>query len=194
MEKNNLPQNNFKNSSRIPSNPPSPPCQGGIRNSPPDKGGWGVWRGANKVQLCAIMLVFFLSACGVKNNNYENIKKAEIKINNTTITADVVETPEEQIQGLSGREKLGENEGMLFVYFDKEIRTFWMKDMLFPIDIIWIADNKIIDISENLLIPENGNIKRATSKEGINYVLEVNAEFVKDNDLKVGDEVQIIKY
>ncbi|MFH1188161.1 MAG: DUF192 domain-containing protein [bacterium] len=139
--------------------------------------------------ILAIILVFFLSACGVKNTN---IKKAEIKINNKTITAEVVETLEAQIKGLSGREKLGQNEGMLFVYTDKKIRTFWMKDMLFPIDIIWIADNKIADISENMSIPENGEIKRATPKEKINYVLEVNAGFVENNGLKIGDEVQII--
>lgn len=145
-----------------------------------------------KKKLFLIILILLLSACGIKNTNPNIKKKAEIKIKNTTIKADVVDTLEAQIQGLSGREKLEKNEGMLFVYADKEVRTFWMKDMLFPIDIIWIANNKIVDISENLPIPENGYIKRATPKEKINYVLEVNAGFALDNDLKIGDQTQIV--
>lgn len=151
------------------------------------------WRGTparSKINfIFAIIFIFLLSACSFQN---ANIKKVEIKINNTVITADLAETLDAQIKGLSGREELGENEGMLFVYSNKKIPTFWMKDMLFPIDIIWIFNNKIIDISENLPIPENGEIKRATPAKEVNYVLEVNAGFAKSNGLKAGDEVQII--
>lgn len=198
MKNNNLPQSNFNNQLVCH----QPPLSGGLRKFPPDKGGKGGLLGSKinlKFSRCAvrlnltlaIILILLLSGCGIKNKNI-NIKKAEIKINSTIITAEVVKTLEAQIKGLSGREKLGENEGMLFIYSEKEIRTFWMKDMLFPIDIIWISDDKIVDISENMPIPKNYNIKRATPKEEINYVLEVNAGFVKSDNFKVGDSVQII--
>src|SRR3989344_4302445 len=50
----------------------------------------------------------------------------------------------ERAQGLSGRKSLAENEGMLFVFGGKDVKpAFWMKDMLMPIDIIWINDRKV---------------------------------------------------
>ena len=111
-----------------------------------------------------LILIFFLSACGSSS-----VKKAKVKINDKIITAEVVESIADQARGLSNRESLGEDEGMLFVYNKKNRPTFWMKDMLFPIDIIWIADDKIVDISENLPVPDGDNIDRVQPKDEINY-------------------------
>jgi uncharacterized membrane protein (UPF0127 family) len=137
----------------------------------------------------AIILILFLSACSIKDIN---IEKAQIKINNKTITAEIVRSTEAQARGLSERKNLKQDQGMLFVYNKKIMPTFWMKDMLFPIDIIWICDDEIVDLTENLPIPQNGETKKATPKEEINYVLEVNAGFIKNNNLKKSDNVEII--
>jgi hypothetical protein len=90
-------------------------------------------------------------------NRLEAVKnKAEVKINDQIIIAEVAHEEEARTLGLSGRKSLNINEGMLFIFEDPGIYPFWMKDMNFPIDIIWIdSDNQIVKINENVL-PEPG--------------------------------------
>lgn len=85
-------------------------------------------------------------------NRLEAVKnKAEIKINDQIIIADVAHDEESRSLGLGGRESLNINEGMLFVFEEPGIYPFWMKNMNFPIDIVWInSDNKIIQVNENV--------------------------------------------
>ena len=94
----------------------------------------------------------------------------------------VANTPEKMIKGLSGVEKLEDNEGMIFVYPDEGERIFWMKDMNFPIDILWFnSNNEIVHIEENVL-PENYPERYG---EGVmaQYIMEFNAGFIERNSL-----------
>lgn len=103
----------------------------------------------------------------------------------------IADEAEEQIRGLSGRRVLDKNSGMLFVFAGKQIRDFWMKDMLIPLDIIWISENKIVKIDKNLQ-PEGSQPKlRYNSVEPVDNVLEVNAGFAEENNLTVGDKIEI---
>ncbi|MCX6796303.1 MAG: DUF192 domain-containing protein, partial [Candidatus Falkowbacteria bacterium] len=93
-------------------------------------------------------------------------------------------------RGLSYQKTLGENGGMLFIFPDYQVRSFWMKDMNFPLDIIWIKDDKIVKISANLA-PEGNQPKNIySSDEPVNYVLEVNAGFCGKNKIKIGEQIQ----
>ena len=65
-------------------------------------------------------------------------KKSTVKIRDLEIKVDISDTAKLQTKGLSGRSNLDEEEGMLFIFPDNKVRYFWMKDMLFPIDILWI--------------------------------------------------------
>lgn len=69
--------------------------------------------------------------------------------NGYVITAEVADTPAERGQGLSFRKSIGLNEGMLFVFNELGSHGFWMKDMRFPIDIIWIAGDRVVGVVEN---------------------------------------------
>ncbi len=110
-------------------------------------------------------------------------------INGIEIELDVVRTPEEQTRGLSGRESLEANTGMLFVYETPAIPGFWMKEMNFPIDIIWIDENKkIIDITENLVPETFPQVFYPHSQ--ILYVLEVNAGWAKNHNASMDDTVE----
>jgi len=120
-----------------------------------------------------------------------NVKEAATaKINRSVIYIEVAQTSEEKQQGLSGRQSLGNNEGLLFVYDQPEQHQFWMKDMNFPIDIIWIADDyRVVDITKNLTpdtYPE-----RFTSSKPAQYVLEVNAGYSDELDIRIGDEFEL---
>jgi uncharacterized membrane protein (UPF0127 family) len=129
----------------------------------------------------------------VKNEN-NVIAQDSARINNIDINLEVSDSEEERAKGLSSRKELGEKEGMLFV-FDKEntTPTFWMKDMLIGIDIIWINDNKIIQIDKNVQTPKEGTpdnkLIRYAPKSSVDYVLEVNSGFSDKYDLKVDDTV-----
>lgn len=110
-------------------------------------------------------------------------------VNRQTILIEVAQTAEEKEQGLSGRESLPSGEGLLFVYDKPGQYQFWMKDMNFPIDIIWVADNyRVIDITKNLTpdtYPES-----FTSSKPAQYVLELNAGYSDALDIRIGDEFE----
>ena len=75
-----------------------------------------------------------------------------ITINGTPINVVLAETPAERVRGLSGRETLPQNEGMLFLFENTDYHAFWMKNMRFPIDIIWMDDDRVIvGIAEHVL-------------------------------------------
>ncbi|QQS38371.1 DUF192 domain-containing protein [Candidatus Woesebacteria bacterium] len=119
----------------------------------------------------------------------------EIEINGVAITVEVAKTEEAIQRGLSGREVLATNHGMLFI-FDKGNRypIFWMKDMKFPLDIIWINDSTIVDISKNISNPNPGdttNLPLYKPGHPADTILEVNAGFSDIHNIRVGD---LVKY
>lgn len=108
--------------------------------------------------------------------------------NGTKIDAEVVSTPEERTRGLSGRKSLAPNAGLLFVFDQPDRYNFWMKEMNFPIDIIWIGEDfSVVDITENAL-PESFP-ELFSPKDKALYVLEVNAYFARTHAISVGDRV-----
>lgn len=106
------------------------------------------------------------------------LNRARVTINNQVIVADVVKDQKSREKGLSDRDRIGINEGMLFVFENKSNHTFWMKGMEFPIDIIWISGNKIVGIERHVQ-PEPGKKESEltiyTPPEPIDKVLEVKA-------------------
>lgn len=119
-------------------------------------------------------------------------KKAEIKINNQVFKIETVKSNYDIEKGLSGREKITDNQGMLFEFKDFDIRNFWMKNMQFPLDILFISDNEILEIT-SLQPPTTNNIPSYTSKNKVNKVLEINAGLSKKLNIKVGDKIKTVE-
>jgi hypothetical protein len=118
-----------------------------------------------------------------------NIKSVEIGGQNVKV--DLALTGDEQTQGLSGRPSLAQNTGMLFVFNRPDKYLFWMKDMNFSIDMIWITTGMQVDYIEKNATPGS---YPATYGPGENngtakYVLEVPSGFADQNNLKIGDIV-----
>jgi YVTN family beta-propeller protein len=121
------------------------------------------------------------------NNNDNNA-------NNSSVIARVfVEVPddlEESMRGLMFRIHLPWNAGMLFPYSNEEPRTFWMKNTLIPLDMIFVdSSSKIIEIKENVPPCSQDECPTYPSKEPAQYVLEVNAGFAHEKGINVGDRL-----
>lgn len=122
--------------------------------------------------------------------------KPYVLVDNNKIFVDIADTPTEWQLGLSGRKNLGKNEGMLFIFDRLDTQpSFWMEGMEFGLDIVWINDEKIVQIDVNVPPPK----PNTPTKElplyapftNIDYVLEVNDGFVKANEIAVGDKVDL---
>ncbi len=113
-----------------------------------------------------------------------------LQINDHGLQVDVVRETRDMVKGLSGRKSLCSDCGLLFVYPDYQIRTFWMKGMNFPLDIVWLKDEIIVGFEENMQpFDSSRKISTMVSGEQINLVLELNAGWIKKNKVKIGDKV-----
>jgi len=121
---------------------------------------------------------------------------AEVKINEDIFTVFIADDAKEKRRGLIGHKSLSKNSGMLFIFDSPSIPHFWMKDMQFSIDIIWIYQNQIIGWSENAL-PQPSVLSDELviyyPPSLVNMVLEVAAGTVRESDMRIGDMV-IINY
>lgn len=110
------------------------------------------------------------------------------------IDAEIADTPETRARGLGDRNGLKPGWGMLFISSRAEIQNFWMKDMRFCLDIIWIERGFITGAAENLC-PQPGasdaELKVVTSAIPVTYVLEMPAGWLKQNGLGAGSSVAI---
>lgn len=127
-----------------------------------------------------------------QNSQVKGLKISQIKIGSQTIKAEVADTQELRNKGLSGRESLCTDCGMVFIFESPGLYSFWMNEMNFDLDIIWLNDNKIVDIWPNAPAPKNNNGQIASymSKAMVDKVIELNAGFCAKNKVKIGDEVK----
>ena len=123
-------------------------------------------------------------------NYSSNFKTAQI--NGQKIFVEIADTPEKRSQGLSGRDNLSQNQGMLFIFNQPAIPSFWMKDMNFPLDFIWINNNQVIAITENIQPQDYQPPKTLPMNQKVDMVLEVNAGTVGRLDIKTGDKIKVV--
>jgi len=122
---------------------------------------------------------------------YAENSTEEVCFRDVCIRSEVADSAAERAQGLMYRKELAENKGMLFVFEKEVLPGFWMKNMEFPLDIIWInQDKRIIGINTNAL-PCRDSCENIVPPDKIKYALEVNAGFVEENQIKAGDRVDL---
>lgn len=112
-----------------------------------------------------------------------------LTIGQKTIEIDLADTSALRTLGLSGRDSLAPDHGMLFVFEKPDRYGFWMKEMNFSIDIIWIDVSKKIVHIEERVSPESYPKIYIPDAQAL-FVLEVPAGFVTENKIRVGDEVK----
>lgn len=110
------------------------------------------------------------------------------------INVEIAMTKEERARGLGGRESLASNSGMMFEFEERGKPRFWMKGMLIPLDFIWIEGEKIVDLLPNVQPPQKGqsdnSLPNFAPVTEVDKVLEVNAGFIRENNIAVGDRIK----
>lgn len=111
-----------------------------------------------------------------------------LRTSSTLFNVSVAKTPETREKGLSGKRSLAVNEGLLFIFPEEGRHSFWMKDMNFPIDIVWIDSSGIItEISEN--ISPNTYPQTFLPMNDVQFVLELVAGAAEKFGIKEGTTV-----
>ena len=127
------------------------------------------------------------------NNNISGYyyRQVNVTVNEVGLVADIAETGEQRSKGLAIKDSLNETEGMLFVFSEPRQYVFWMKDMKFPIDIIWLDSNKTVVHVEHSLDP-CGPVSCQTYRPGADsfYVLETVAGFADKYGVIEGTKVK----
>lgn len=130
---------------------------------------------------------------------YPAYPQANVILAGRTFHAAVADTLASRSQGLSGCESMADDQGMLFDFPVPMKYSFWMKDMKFPIDIVWIRGGTVADISEQVSAPAPGATfadlmaAKVKPKAAADAVLEINAGLSKKLGLKTGDAVEVVR-
>lgn len=144
-----------------------------------------------KIFFIVLSLILFFSILfylEFKQIHYENTK---VTINNKEFFIEIADDNLKRKKGLGERKFMCENCGMLFIFPEKNQYSFWMKNMNFDLDILWLEDEKVVFIEKNVSYK---NQKIIYKPEIISdSVLELNAGNVNKFEIKIGDRIKFCK-
>ena len=146
-------------------------------------------RSGRVILLAAAILLIAGLIFSVRGSGSE---RGRVIIGGASVSVEIERTRTDRERGLSGRAELAPDQGMLFVFPEAGSQTFWMKDMRFPIDIIWLRRNEIVFIAPDVPPPAPGEAPatRTPTREA-DAVLEVPAGFAAAHGLKPGMSVEM---
>jgi len=96
-----------------------------------------------------VVLSLLLAGCDAAKTN----QTPAVSINGQRVNVEVAQTVAERSRGLSNRPPLGADEGMVFVFPEPSTPSFWMNGMRFPLDLIWIANQTVVNITSDVPVP-----------------------------------------
>lgn len=123
-----------------------------------------------------------------------NFNEQELRIDGKSIGIAVADLPEEKQKGLGNCPYLPDNYGMYFTFDPAGTPTFWMKDTLIPLDIVWVLDGKVLEITQNIQTEPgvaDGQLKRYAPSQPVDGALELAAGTADKLGIAAGQEVSI---
>lgn len=140
----------------------------------------------NKFFLAIFIIIVLLITIFI----YTQTNKNKICFDKNCFKVELAQTNEELSKGLMFRKSLNENSGMLFIFQEENLHSFWMKNTLIPLDMLWINSNKeIVFIKNNAKPCQEENCEIFTPDKKALYVLEINSGIAEEIGLEVGDKV-----
>ncbi len=131
--------------------------------------------------MLSCLAVYFLPG----KYRFSDDKENKVIVNNKEFTIEIADNDREKNLGLGKRKDLCEDCGMLFVFPRSGIYSFWMKDMLFPLDIIWIRENKAVYVARDVSPEYRGNINSGMEADS---VLEINSGLSEKYGIEKGSD------
>lgn len=140
------------------------------------------------VVLVSVLLAYFFFPRSTQNT-YEGYALKEVIFEKVSFTLWIADTPTKRSQGLSGITTLADDQGMLFVFSEASNYPFWMKDMLIPLDIIWLNEEKEVVFIKQDAVPEDYPSSYIPNTNAL-YVIEVQAGTTARLGIDIGDVFQ----
>jgi uncharacterized membrane protein (UPF0127 family) len=137
------------------------------------------------IVIAGLVFILVASVAAYIVTNFQ--PKTEVRLGSGVFSAQLADTDAERIQGLSGVDRLGPADGLLMVFQSDSEWGIWMKDMNFPLDIVWLNNEKKVIYIVTDASPDLGTSKTFTPETPARYVLEVPAGTVKRAAIKIGD-------
>ena len=148
------------------------------------------------VVLLLMAIAFFIVQDNNSRNKTEENKPhniSEVCFESNCFNVEIADTSEKRETGLMNRKYLKPNSGMLFSFEEENKYNFWMKNVLIPLDMIWIDQNrKVVFIKENAepCKTEDNECETFVSDKKAKYVLEISGGMSEEIELNIGDEVE----
>jgi len=139
------------------------------------------------------ILFFAVFAMALVHGTYEELK---MQVGPATFHVKLANTAEKGIKGLSGYVSMGKNSGMLFLFKKHYLPRIWMKGMKFPLDIVWIRNRQVQEITENVPVLNQSHKEKPplySPKQYVDMILEINAGEAAKQRIRVGDQVRFLK-
>ena len=136
-------------------------------------------------------MLIFVSLCGTICSAFQIDEKNYAVINDRKIFLAIADTPQKQAQGLMYIKQMPENYGMIFLFNRAEPRSFWMKNVKIPLDIIFIRKQKIINIHKNVPVDRENKGLLYKSAFKSDSAIEVNGGFCDRYNVKPGDLIYL---
>ena len=141
--------------------------------------------------LVLLVLTLMLAAISHFSNRDKNITQVVLK--GRTFQIEIADEPTKWQQGLSFKTHLADDEGMLFIYPEKNQPEFWMKDMNFAIDLLWIDNQTIVGWEKDMQVSDSdqsAGLIKYQAPQSIDKALEIPAGSIKQLGIEIGDQVE----
>ncbi len=135
-----------------------------------------------------LLLLALVAVAGCARRGPAGLPIVKIDIGGETVKAEIARSIDEQSRGLMYRREMGKNEGMIFVYEQERVLSFWMRNTFIPLDIAYIkADGTIATIKQMQPLNESSH----SSRIKVMYALELNQGWFAEHGIKEGSKVVI---
>jgi uncharacterized membrane protein (UPF0127 family) len=119
-------------------------------------------------------------------------RRAKVRVNGSTFSVEVAADPPTRAQGLMHRDTLAPGGGMLFVFPDERQRPFFMKNVRFPLDILWLTDDRrVTHVEANVAPWRDAPVPQDSARSLCRYVLEISGGAAAKHGVRVGDQLDI---
>lgn len=141
-------------------------------------------------------LIIFLATAGTLQLWKFHWPKTTLILKDEKLNVLVAKTYYQQRKGLGGRESLAPYDGMLFLFSFPAKQGFVMRDMEFPIDIVWLKQGIVVDIAKNVQIEPGTSetvLKQYYPRVEATAVLELSAGWADNHQLRIGDALEVVE-